>query len=30
MLAQGFGFVLICAAATLVPAPTRAIAPQPA
>ncbi|MGK2877351.1 MAG: hypothetical protein ACSLFF_02055 [Solirubrobacterales bacterium] len=30
MIAQGFGFVLICAAATLVPAPTRAITPQPA
>jgi hypothetical protein len=28
MIAQGVGFVLICAAATLVPAPTRAIRPQ--
>lgn len=30
MVAQGFGFVLICAAAALVPAPTRVAAPQPA
>lgn len=30
MIAQGVGFVLICAAATLVPAPTRAITPQTA
>lgn len=30
MAAQGFGFVLICAAAALVPAPTRVPAAQPA
>jgi hypothetical protein len=30
MVAQGFGFVLICAAAALVPAPTRVAAPQAA
>jgi hypothetical protein len=28
IVAQGFGFVLICAAAALVPAPTRVAAPQ--
>ena len=28
MVAQGVGFALICAAAMLVPAPTRAVSPQ--
>lgn len=29
IVAQGVGFTLICAAAALVPAPTRAVSPQP-
>jgi hypothetical protein len=30
MVAQGVGFALVCAAAALIPAPTRVVAPQSA
>jgi hypothetical protein len=30
MIAQGAGFALVCAAAALVPAPTRTVTPQTA